>query len=155
MFRIIFGNNFEYNAIAITAPFYVKINDFCFPDEQWDDFILSVLDMWCRNVIDAYNSTKHEFDLHFIDGSFIIHCAKEGSILKMVCAEGYIDEELIVFSCDMEFKQFVAELIGVSDNFIKALNNKFKKRPDKLYVLIKQFKKFKKRIRTLYGLAEG
>lgn len=50
-----------------------------FPDEQWEDFCLYMLNGWLADLIASKMLQKANFSLCFMDGPYCLLCQKEGS----------------------------------------------------------------------------
>ena len=55
---------------SITGMFYVKLGDFVFPDDKWNDFIVVILDWWLNNLLLISDNSIHKITCNFMDGSF-------------------------------------------------------------------------------------
>ena len=55
---------------SITGTFYVKLGDFVFPDDKWNDFIVVILDWWLNNLLLIIDNHIEKITCNFMDGSF-------------------------------------------------------------------------------------
>jgi hypothetical protein len=51
-----------------------QIDQYYFPSELWDDFVLTLLTDWIQAYIRLMTRTSHYEVLHFMDGPFYIRC---------------------------------------------------------------------------------
>lgn len=88
MFEICYQEDFEYSKLSqnVYSTFYVKIDGFEFPDKQWTDFPISILKMWCENII----SRQENFSLFFMDGPYRIDCQRVNDSLCMKFIDNHV-----------------------------------------------------------------
>lgn len=58
------GNN------LITGKIMVKMGEYYFPDEHWNDFPVIILGWWLKQIVDSSDNNKHEYDFRLMDGPF-------------------------------------------------------------------------------------
>ncbi|MDR1565541.1 MAG: hypothetical protein LBS74_11345 [Oscillospiraceae bacterium] len=146
MVNVCFKNDFSFSESNIDTIFYVDIEGQCFPDEQWTDFIVPVLEMWINNLSTNYNASKAGFKLYFMDGPYYIECQKENSQLKMKFIEDR-SKRRVVIEDEVDFFQFTEQLLITTSyviNFLSTLKLK------KAYGLAD----LKRAYKTLKGKAE-
>ena len=100
MFKICFEEDYDYSEIShnVYSTFYVNLNGVNFPDSQWTDFPVSVLIMWCENLLLDQSS----FILFFMDGPYYIECQRKNDNVRMRLVENrtvkkIVAEETICF----------------------------------------------------------
>ena len=120
MFKIYLGNDLSCPGTSIDATFYVNINGRAFPDSQWTDLILSVLEMWADNMVGAYENMHTEFCLYFMDGPYYIDCIRDGIKVQISCIEERVNRTIIA-NCVIDFDFLVDEIIDVSYKVIQAV----------------------------------
>lgn len=120
MFEICFTDDFYYADGTADTVFYIRVNGVYFPDDQWTDFAVAVLQMWISDVLDNYRSDHAEFDLYFMDGPYSVHCIKQGPTVHMRCVE---DKRTIITIAegDVQITEMIRELADVSDRVIRAV----------------------------------
>lgn len=93
---------------SVWGTICVQIGDVFFPDEDWDDVLSSVLDMWLSAICDFIELSKQECILDFMDGPYrIVLHRKSGKVEA-------------VFENDLHFNRCVFPEIDVSI-FAKSL----------------------------------
>ncbi|MDQ2088183.1 hypothetical protein RBH29_17305 [Herbivorax sp. ANBcel31] len=148
MFSIKYLDDFEYSKISknIYSTFYVECKEVAYPDNQWTDFPVAVLSMWCENIISKSNiSIYNKFELFFMDGPFSIECERNADklIMKFINTrkKGKTHDENIV-----SYYNVVNEIYEASVGLIKKLE-KTEFKPindmDKLKGLVKKWMCFK------------
>ena len=55
---------------ALTAGIWMRCGSELFPDEDWNDFPVSILTWWLREVSDLESGTTEESECCFMDGPF-------------------------------------------------------------------------------------
>jgi len=50
----------------VTGRIHVRLDDEAFPEQDWDDFVVVILDWWCR----ALMTNQKRTELGFMDGPF-------------------------------------------------------------------------------------
>ena len=143
---------YDFNYLDITnepgATIYVDINGMTFPDNQWYDLPVSVLDMWCWNLIENSKFLTAEFSLCFMDGPYFIKCLKDDSIVKMQFIDNHTDNEKILMEYIATFNELTNVICESANELISTLaNHKVEKSPTLLSLKRKanKVKKLKRR----------
>lgn len=78
MFEIVVGSDFQFDKIGdiYTCTFYCHNDEISFPDDEWTDFALHVLDGWLNELPMISTQKEANFRLWFEDGPFWIECTK-------------------------------------------------------------------------------
>ena len=127
MFNILFKDDYFCSNKSITCSFYIDINGHVFPDSQWSDFALIVLNWWISSVLENCRKENADFVLFFMDGPFYVDCRKRGENIIMSCVTEKTCKA-IVCECTLKFDEFVRELINASSAIIdSAKKNKYGK----------------------------
>jgi len=76
----------------------VNLGGVNFPDNQWSDFPVAILIMWCENLL----SDQSSFALFFMDGPYYIECQRKNDNVDVRLVENrtvkkIITEETICF----------------------------------------------------------
>lgn len=58
------------NSMQIWGRIHVELDGCCFPDEDWNDVISSIFDMWIPTIVDFLHSGKSSCELYFMDGPY-------------------------------------------------------------------------------------
>jgi len=86
-FRIAIADNdiFIDNSLSaiIDTPFYVQINNFCFPDCLWTDFSYPVICVWAENLLRNRGRINTHYTLPFMDGPYWIDVTQNGNNLLL------------------------------------------------------------------------
>lgn len=56
---------------AITGEIYFSVGDRFFPEENWNDFVATILSWWINNLLSSKNS-GHNLEFCFMDGPYSI-----------------------------------------------------------------------------------
>ena len=91
MFEIVVGSDFQFSTISgnYTCTFYCRNDEISFPDDEWTDFALHVLDGWLNELQMISTQKEANFRLWFEDGPFWIECTKceQLLILKLMTSK--------------------------------------------------------------------
>lgn len=123
MFTINFDNDFYYANNTVDSTFYIEINGKYFPDKEWTDFPLSVLDMWINVIISIYHQPDIEFTLDFMDGPWHIDCSKKGNTIHMQCIDN-TNHKTVIEPYDINIHDLANEILLVSENFVHSIEKK-------------------------------
>ena len=74
-FSIIIEKDIPLSAASLSTVFYVKLDNYCFPDCLWTDLTYNVLMMWVSAIFSGSPSWKNR-TLHFMDGPYRIEIEK-------------------------------------------------------------------------------
>ena len=76
----------------ITGIIFFKLGSFQFPEQDWDDFIVTIMSWWLRALIDLKTGVSKKEELLFMEGAFSVTLEKRNA--SMCCLrfiEGYTD----------------------------------------------------------------
>lgn len=140
MFTIYFEKNYDYSQTShnVYSTFYVNLNGVNFPDNQWFDFPVSVLIMWCENLL----SNKASFTLYFMDGPYYIECQHTNDIVNMRLMENRTTPKVIMDGI-IPYEDLKSSILGASVNLTVSVNQTVAGKVDdieKLAQLIKNLK---------------
>lgn len=119
MFQICCPADFDYAHILRDsgATIYVNVEDRCFPDDQWWDLPLSVLEMWCWNLRRNAKLPSAEFSLCFMEGPYSIRCKKDRASVKMQ----FIQDEEILYESAATFDELKTAVYIASTELVSSL----------------------------------
>ncbi len=120
MLKILFLDDFYYANETADVTFYLDINGISFPDSQWTDFAIIVLNWWISAILEIHQKENADFVLHFMDGPYYVNCCKHGKDVHMSCIEDK-KHKTTICECDIEFNELVHELIDVSTKIIQTV----------------------------------
>lgn len=106
--------------------FSIREIDFYFPEKNWDDFVITILNWWFDSAI-RLNSFEGEVSeiLNFMDGPFFVKINKKSSdILKfsfIYDRRDAIEVEKIIY---VSLKQFQDDLLNITFLLLKDLKLK-------------------------------
>ena len=148
MFTITCLYDFNYSNIAYDpgATIFVEINGTPFPDDEWYDLPVSVLDMWCSNLIKNSKPSSAEFSLYFMDGPYFIKCIKDNSVVKMQFIDNHGDDEHVLIECDLSFHELAKAIYEAAVELVFELTNHKIVRIPVLPELKKKLKKMEKKL---------
>ena len=76
--------------------FYVESDGEAFPSRDWEDFHLSFITYWIREVLANEHRERAEFEIAFTEGPYALRCQKNGTRV-VVC--GVCEESETAQSC--------------------------------------------------------
>ncbi|MDP9961968.1 hypothetical protein [Chryseobacterium lathyri] len=65
-------NSFRKYKETITGIIYLEINDFLFPEKNWNDLIIVMMNNWVKSLRDIKYKVSEHAELLFFDGPFFI-----------------------------------------------------------------------------------
>ena len=92
---------------------YVKIDDKCFPDDQWWDATSSILEMWANNLASFLCECEDSCTLDFMDGDYTIRIERTAS--KHIKAT-FKKTSSIVLCCDsIDLVYFIRQILSAAE----------------------------------------
>lgn len=120
MLKILFLDDFYYANETIDVTFYLEVNGRSFPDDQWTDFAIIVLNYWISSILEVHQNENADFVLRFMDGPYYVNCCKQGNGVQMTCIEDK-KRKITICECKLEYNELVHELIDVSSKIIHSI----------------------------------
>jgi hypothetical protein len=82
---------------ALTGTLYLKLGDCCFPDADWSDFVVVVLEWWCSALHRLHQSEPGPITVPFMDGPFrvVIESLDDGRLEVTLMTHGENHEQEI------------------------------------------------------------
>lgn len=104
--------------------FSIRSENFFFPEENWNDFIVIVLTWWHNSLIRIKNSkSKIIEELDFMDGSFAVKVTK---INDEIATLAFIHERLssseIEHTCIVNISQMIESLLQSTNELLKVIH---------------------------------
>lgn len=97
------------NTKNIFGEIYFQLNhDLFFPEKDWDDFIVIILNWWIEQSISSSNGS--EAVCRFMDGPYYFTLKSESDSFDIVFISN-IDKEKIIYSINMKQKDFFTLLV--------------------------------------------
>lgn len=108
-------NSFEKYKEAITGVIYMECGDFYFPEKNWNDFIIVMMNNWITSIKNINLKISKEAELMFFDGAFYIKIqmvGEENCIIE--CIENHKTDN-ILFKEQIKFKSLEKELVNIAN----------------------------------------
>ena len=122
MFQIQLKDDFFYAEGTTDAIICLNIDGTAFPDGEWTDFPVVVLNWWITAVLEASRKENGDFKLLFMDGPYAVNCHKEGGHVHLVGIRNPFDANSEVFcEGDATFGELVAALIDAATELIRLI----------------------------------
>lgn len=105
---------------SIITTFYIRHNNYCFPNEKWTDLTDSVLGMWLYSLIKLQYEEDVRFKLFFMDGPFRLDVAKDKNMqLTINCINARGMQEISEYMILCNYYDYIIALYDA----IKAFNH--------------------------------
>ena len=89
---------------------YVKIGDFCFPDDQWWDSTSDILYMWIEGIYRLVSGCTDCCVLDFMDGDFAIKLTSKNQCeAAAICTRPY---GTVAFNGNVDLLHFARQLLS-------------------------------------------
>ena len=89
---------------------YVKINDYCFPDDQWWDIATSVLEMWATNLFNFLYSHDDSCTLDFMDGDYSMIIRRlDATRISLNCKKS---SDILLNSNSIDLNYFIRQILS-------------------------------------------
>ena len=137
---------YEETAFSLVGRIFIQIDDFIFPENDWNDLIVSVLNMWIENILSIILKQKDTVECYFMDASFFfIIDVLNDSFWKIF----FIKNDECIFSAYFEPKIVSKSILLSSEKVLKACydNDLFN---DNVLSLINNIIRLRERLEYLY-----
>ncbi|KAF2080461.1 hypothetical protein [Flavobacterium sharifuzzamanii] len=109
---------------SITGEIYFKINDFSFPEEGWNDFVIVILNWWLCAFKNFHALNDDSFEMLFMDGPLKVKAKKnESNELEMVFIRSYIDFEDCIYTIKCSESNLKKELLKAARKTLGEISN--------------------------------
>lgn len=108
-------NSLEKYKETITGVIYLDFDDFSFPEKNWNDFIIVIMNNWIKSINNIKLGISEYTDLLFFDGSFYLKIKmidKDNCFVE--CIENHKTEK-ILFKEKIKFKNLEREIITTAN----------------------------------------
>ena len=109
----------------VTSVFFIKDNEFNFPDSYWTDFSLVILSWWTTELLEQL-SGKIEGEYHFMDGPFFMKGIFKKDTVEFLFLERQLKGSKLLKTTVVNMEQFVIEIIRKTNVIIiECLKNNY------------------------------
>jgi hypothetical protein len=123
----------------IFGNIYFENENIVFPERQWNDFILIVVNWWLESLSKFVADKSLSVELFFMDGSFSIKINRlDDNILKLY----FVSENQIKGTETVLMRNFVKDFLKEANTLIRFIN-KLDKNNEELGLLKKNYDKLK------------
>ena len=106
------GNNF--------GVIYIKINDFLFPQNNWTDFIVIILNWWLCNIEAIKRKRRKTGKFCFMDGPYVVKLKKsENDKIKLK----FCDHYKLVIEYEFSIDEIMKEILMKSSEIIEFVKS--------------------------------
>lgn len=106
---------------SITAPLYIEITDYQFPEKGWSDFVVVVLGWWVESMLKIVSGSTRIAEFRFMDGPQLIRLTMEDSNnAKLEFINRKLADEKIEKVASVYINEIVSELLSVSKQVINS-----------------------------------
>jgi len=115
----LYEDTISYENENIYGSFHFKDNNFVFPSNDWNDFIVIVFCWWSDSLINIFDKKKYIEELMFMDGDFRIRIEHfEDNFLNLFFIEG----DLIKRKIKVDRKEFLSDFLKNSNLLLRHIN---------------------------------
>lgn len=118
--------NLDLNSISkegknIFGIIHFKNKDFFFPEKNWSDFIVIIMNWWSNAILKLLKNEVLSAELSFMDGPFLvkINYSDEHYITFY-----FVNNDKIIDTQKVLFEEFVNNFIKTINSLIRTLNQK-------------------------------
>lgn len=121
-------NNDSINIVnnRITGEIFFSIDDVYFPEDRWNDYIITLLDWWLESASKVKVAKIGEsIELHFMDGPFLIQIMKQNAdFVKLLFIKRNFDKKEIIHSYNCAINDFNDLLYSTSKKVLDFISQK-------------------------------
>lgn len=104
-----------------TGVIFIEVDGFCFPERDWDDFVVDVLVGWIDNAIQLGSSVV-EFDNWFMDGPLSVRTRRDDVATDSLAVTlRRNDEPFVPEVFHVDLRRYVAELRGAAKSVLNEI----------------------------------
>lgn len=108
----------------IDSVIFIRTDQGTFPDKNWTDYSLSLLCMWCEDILRMSTRENETCILYFMDGPYWIEAQKKGEIFEFEARWDKKDYQgdfqgVFTFQCSLE--DFLEEILRAFRKMLKIL----------------------------------
>ena len=107
----------------VTGRIRFLVDQNAFPDSEWNDFVLIILEWWLQSVISLSLDSEGTAELRFMDGPFYVTVKREGNEMALDFIDNMNHNTMFQASCS--FDSFKNMIINTAAKAIKEV--KFQK----------------------------
>ncbi len=103
-------DSFAQTISSITGRISIRVGNRYFPEKDWNDFPIFILNWWATEVNDFLLESKKEIDLLFMDGPFGVRLTKENGTSKIRFVVKDVEEDVAVMDTDELKKELLMSI---------------------------------------------
>ncbi len=109
------------NKDSVFGVVYFQENDFYFPDENWNDFIVILFEWWSSSIFKLLNNESISEDLSFMDGPFMVRVKYiEEDFFELFFVD---QDDIILETYKVNIKEFVTSFLQKTNYLIRQLHS--------------------------------
>ena len=105
---------------SVTGRIFVEVDGFCFPERDWDDFMIDVLVGWMDNAV-LLGRHVVEVDNRFMDGPLSVRISRDIGSDALAVTLYRNDEPFVPQVFHVDLRRYVAELRGAAKSVLGEL----------------------------------
>ena len=102
---------------SISGTFYVKLGEFVFPDDKWNDFIVIILDWWLNDLLLIITNPIHKITCNFMDGSFRFEISPK---IDGFCEINFFSNNSFISNGIINKLVLINDMLSVSNTVLRA-----------------------------------
>lgn len=115
-------NSVMKNDDKITGKICFNIDKNYFPDSNWNDFVIIILNWWINSLLNIYKESQ--FDLMFMDGPFLVRINIDNKKKINVKLIERRKKEKIIYTCLSDISDLLKAVINTTKELIDYIDNK-------------------------------
>ncbi len=113
----------------ITGVIYWRSNDHCFPDDNWNDFVVVLLGWWTKAITRLLLGCSRSETFDFMDGPFSMLCTTATDVIDCQFIERRQERHLVGL-CTGRTRQMGQTLLSAGNTVLRCCHTKEFHNPD-------------------------
>lgn len=107
----------------ITGRLAISVENWRFPDPQWNDFVVTVLSWWIRETVYLLVEADATVELRFMDGPFWVVASRPDSgtdRVRLAFTEGRAASDVVIGRAEVPIDEFARAIANAAKRVIEA-----------------------------------
>lgn len=111
---------------AVFGEIYFKMDNECFPEIKWNDFIVIIMKWWIQNFIEIIDADIYQtFELAFMDGPFLVRGVKiDNDTISLDFLKSKIKGEETIINTKCSILEFKILLINAAKVVLETVERR-------------------------------
>ena len=107
----------------VTGQIWWEVEGACFPDEDWWDNPIILLDWWLNALVSVVHLGEETCQFSFMEGPYWIVCQREGGALHCDFIDRRLDSESALFTAKLPIQDIASQLKSTVAEATTALSS--------------------------------